>query len=85
MITQNGILDYSTNEVYPTDTTKWSDLTTWDSFTSWYMTPILPLVYYANLVDVGVKQDYNLIINTTAVGSVSYAVYTSDTGQYAGE
>lgn len=85
MLAQNGILDYSTNEVYPADTTKWSDLSTWDAFTTWYVTPTLPLVWYSNRIDLGVKQDFNLIINTNAIGSVGYTIYTSDTGAFKGE
>ena len=85
MITQNGILDYSTNEVYPSDTGHWSDLSTWDAFTSWYVNPTLPLVWYSQRIDLTVNQDFNLIINTNAVGTVAYTVYTSDTGAFTGE
>lgn len=85
MITINGKLDWATGQIYPTDNTEWNDLVTWDQFTEWVADPALPLTWITPLISFASPQDFNLVIETTAVGQVSYEVYTSNTGMFAGE
>lgn len=85
MLTPNGKLDSSTNEVFPTDTGQWSELTTWDAFTTWYVNPTLPLIWLTDKISFPSPQDFNLKIETIAQGSVSYEVYVSNTGLFDGE
>jgi len=85
MITPNGRLDYSSSEVYPADTGAWDNTTTWDDFVTWYIAPTLPLTWVTQRLVFETPQDFNLKIETTAQGQVSYEVYVSDTGEFDGE
>jgi hypothetical protein len=80
-----GTLDIDANLVLPNNTGLWSELSTWDTFNSWIMTPANPLIYLSELVDLGEVRDFCLKIQTEAVGTVAYTVYTSTTGAFAGE
>lgn len=85
MITVNGQLDWATSQIYPTDIGQWEDLTTWDEWTEWMFSPELPMTWITPTVDFAVAQDFNLKIETSAVGQVSYEIYTSNTGLFQGE
>ena len=85
LLTATGTLDLEANVVLPNNTGLWSDLSTWDTFTSWIMTPANPLIYLSDIQDLGEVRDFCLKIVTDAVGLVSYTVYTSNTGDFAGE
>lgn len=85
MITVNSELDWFTSQIYPTDTGAWDDLVTWDEWTEWFFSPELPMTWIAPTIDFAQPQDFNLKIETTAVGQVSYEIYTSDTGLFEGE
>lgn len=83
--TVTGILDEINGVVVPQDTGTWADYTSWDSFLAWESSPANPLVWLADLVDLGEVQDFVLEIQTVANGDVSYEVYVSDTGLFNGE
>jgi hypothetical protein len=82
-----GQLDTELGIVTPTNTGTWSDLagTAWVEYTSWPNNPANPMVWIADLVQVPFTTPYNLRIETDAQGTVSYDVYTSDSGLFAGE
>jgi hypothetical protein len=85
MLTASGQLDFDSNKVYPADTGQWSTLTTWDGFTSWFVNPTYPIVWYVPMQDQGFITSYNMKIVTETQGTVTYTVYTSSTGLFAGE
>ena len=82
-----GVLDAYTNEVYPADTATWADIAdyTWDDYNQWtvntseYMLWVLQPVVFPSV------QDFCLKIVCQANGLVDYLVYTSTTGEFAGE
>jgi hypothetical protein len=83
--TVTGILDEINGVVNPIDTGEWDDYSTWDAWGVWEQSPADPLVWLADVIDLGEVQDFVLEINTVANGTVSYDVYVSDTGQFNGE
>jgi hypothetical protein len=80
----NGILDPESGVVLPPDTGTWTSASTWNDFSQWSMTPGT-LVWALDLIDLGSVKTFNLKIQTSAVGSVSYKIYTSNTGAFGGE
>lgn len=80
-----GYLDLDQGVVFPDSTGAWSDYTSWDNFTSWTGTAADPLIYVSDVVDLGQVRSFCLKIITQAQGEVSYDVYTSTTGAFAGE
>jgi hypothetical protein len=87
LATVTGRLDANEGIVLPNNTGTWADLsgTTWDSWNTWINKPANPLVWLTNVIDLGSSINFNLKITTVANGEVSYTVYTSDTGAFAGE
>lgn len=81
----NGTLDQDLGIVLPNNTGTWANLTTWANWTSWTLIPANPLIWLADLIDLGEVTDFCLIINTVANGTVEYDIYVSDTGAFAGE
>ena len=84
MPNSTGYLDPDSGQVLPPDTGAWTTAATWDAFTSWAMLPGT-LVWAIEPVDLGEIKTFNLKIQADAVGLVSYAIYTSNTGAFAGE
>lgn len=80
-----GSLDLNIGQVFPNNTGTWADLTTWDSWTQYVTAPADPMIWVTDILDLQQEQDFNLIIETTANGTVEYDVYTSATGEFAGE
>lgn len=85
MLTASGQLDFNSNTVYPADTGQWANVATWDGFTSWFVNPTYPIVWYVPMQDQGFITSYNMKIVTETQGTVTYTVYTSSTGLFAGE
>jgi hypothetical protein len=87
--TVNGILDDVLEAVVPTSTYTWADFNTdsvtWDNWVEWDRQPADPLVWEANPLDLGENLFFTLEIETVANGDVSYKIYTSTTGAFAGE
>lgn len=83
--TVNGTIDIVNDIIVPNNTSTWDDLTTWDSWSSWTGTPADPLVWITEPLDLGLSGNFNLNIETLANGTVSYSVFTSNTGQFQGE
>lgn len=87
--TVTGILDIDKGIVVPIDVSSWdtlqSDSLDWDNWNQWSFAPANPMTWLATPLDLGSVQDFTLNILTTANGTVSYRVYVSNTGAFAGE
>lgn len=83
--TITGVLDEINGVVNPVDTGEWADYTAWDAWGAWEQSPSDPLVWLADVIDLGEVQDFVLDIVTDANGTVSYEIYVSDTGEFDGE
>jgi len=79
-----GYLDPDSGQVLPPDTGSWTTAATWDTFTEWAMLPGT-LVWAVEPLDLGSVQTFALKIESDAVGLVSYRIFTSNTGAFAGE
>lgn len=78
--------DFGEDLIYPNDTGTWSSCpTTWDLWNTWFLAPANPLIFRTMPTRVMGNLDFNLKIETIANGTVSYEVYTSTTGAFAGE
>ena len=85
--TVTGTLDTVSGWVYPNNAGTWSGLsgTTWADWTSWNNQVADPMVWLTDVIEVEFTEPYNLRIGSEAIGTVSYDVYTSATGLFAGE
>jgi hypothetical protein len=87
--TVTGKLDADRGIIVPNDSSTWNSLNsqgiTWNNWNQWDFAPANPLVWLANVLDLGSVQDFTLNILTTANGTVSYDVFVSDTGAFGGE
>lgn len=86
-VTVTGFIDEATNTILPNNAATWAEYsgTTWANWTAWTGTPADPLVWITDILDLGTVQTFNLNIETQATGTVSYTVFVSDTGAFAGE
>lgn len=85
MITPNGIYDLVEDVVYAPNAGTWSTLTTWAAWSNWSAEPAATLIWGVEPIDLGELRTFNLIIETQAQGEVTYYIYTSTTGAFAGE
>lgn len=83
--TNTGYLDELANAVFPNNTATWADLTTWADWTTWISQPVDQMVYCSEIVDLTQIRSFTLKILTDASGTVDYDIYTSNTGEFAGE
>jgi hypothetical protein len=85
--TVTGTLDTDSGWVYPNNAGTWSGLsgTTWASWLSWNNQVADPMIWLTDAIEVSFTEPYNLRISSDAVGTVSYDVYTSNTGVFGGE
>lgn len=81
----NGLFDANLGYVIPPDAGEWTTVSTWADFVQWSMVPASPLIWALDIVDLGEIKTFNLKLITDADGLVSYKIYTSDTGAFAGE
>lgn len=82
-----GVLDAYTNEVYPADTATWDDISayTWADYNQWTVNTDEYMLWVLDPIVFPQVQDFCLKIQCTADGIVDYLVYTSTTGEFAGE
>jgi len=80
-----GTLDLDQSIVIPNNSATWADITSWSTWTNWASEPVSTMTYVSDIVDLGSVKDYCLKIITDADGEVSYEIYTSNTGAFAGE
>jgi hypothetical protein len=85
--TISGTLDTVSGWIYPNNSGTWSGLsgTTWASWTSWNNQVANPMIWLTDVIEVQFTEPYNLRITSEAIGTVSYDVYTSSSGLFAGE
>lgn len=84
----SGDYNFTTGKIYPESTSTWSGLsgTTWDTWKEWAYETNDDLVWYMPDINLGrIAKNFTLDIETVAEGAVSYKIYTSMTGEYAGE
>jgi len=86
----NGTLDELNSVITAPNTGTWADIgsgtdfETWDDWKNWSTTPGT-LTWLTDILDLGESAYFNLELTVEAVGTVSYSVYTSPTGAFAGE
>lgn len=84
----NGYYDSKTRTIYPVSTSTWSGLSgsTWATWNKWAYEVSNQIIWVTDVIDLGLNpQTVNLKITCEAEGTVSYKVYTSPTGVFAGE
>ena len=83
---QSGYFDSNNGLIRPLSSDTWTAHAglTWDDWKSWD-TPISTIVWYSSVVDLEQPQSFTLNIDTVTTGQASYQVFTSNTGQFAGE
>lgn len=83
--TQTGVINVFNGSIEPQNDGDWTDLgSTWNTNTTWNPTAT-ELVWISDPITLETSQTVNLVIETTAQGSVEYAVYASNTAAFAGE
>lgn len=82
---QRSLLEDNIGIVVPFDTGTWDSWSAWQDQSRWISAPEDDLIWIIDRVDLGRETYFNLNITTQAVGRVSYKVYTSTTGAFAGE
>ena len=88
LTTSNYRFDYDTGQVFPNGTSTWSGLsgTTWANWTTWNYNYNSQIVYYSGPRGIGLTPRYfTLRIQTDSNSPITYEVYTSNTGAFAGE
>lgn len=86
MDAQSGYYDVGSRTIYPASTSTWSGLTSWDSWTNWAYTTNNTIIWHTQPMSLGLNStNVNLNITCVSTGQVSYRVYTSNTGAFAGE
>ena len=81
---EQGELDQITGSIKAQGRSRWDSAPTWETFTKWILDP-LPIKWTSPQIDLGETKYFNLSIDTEAIGTVSYLVYVSETGLFAGE
>lgn len=84
----SGYYDISTRTIYPASTSTWSGLSgsTWETWNEWAYDTNDQIIWVTTPIDLGVNpSNINLKITCVSTGSVSYRVYTSNTGVFNGE
>lgn len=84
----SGYYDTRSRAIYPVSTSTWSGLsgTTWDSWNTWAYDVSEQIIWVTEPVFLGINpSNVNLKITCVSTGSVSYRVYTSNTGAFNGE
>jgi hypothetical protein len=84
---RSGYYDIETTEILPDSTSTWSGLssTTWADWTSWNYAPASTITWHVPVVDLGAPDNFTLNISTVSTGTISYQIYTSNTGAFQGE
>lgn len=82
-----GSFDYFTGSILPDNNGTWADLSasSWSNWRSWLNDPDDTITYLQGPFELPRSSTFNLNIETVANGIVSYKVYTSETGAFAGE
>ena len=81
-----GILDPISGTIKAKGVGRWGSLksTKWTAFNS-YVNTFLPIRWTSDKIDTGEIAYFNIAISSEFTGSLSYRIYVSDTGEFAGE
>lgn len=77
-------IDAQTGYAVPASTGEWSSLTSWDSWKSWNIAAT-EMTVLSDITDRGSIGYFNLKTNSDVTGNIQYSVYSSTTGEFAGE
>lgn len=80
-----GIYNPETNSYTAPNTGTWANVTSWSTWTTWSNRPADYYTVGTEIEDRGVLGYFNLAIETEVTGTVTYRVFTSNTGSFAGE
>lgn len=80
-----GVFDTANNSFVPANTGTWANLSSWSTWTSWNFSPANSFVVVSDVSDRGRIGYFNLKTSADVSGSIAYTVYTSSTGEFAGE
>lgn len=81
----DAVFDAGLNGYVARNTGTWANLTTWESWTNWTNLPANVCSISSTVVDRGTDGYFNLRTEIEATGNITYTVYTSTTGNFAGE
>jgi hypothetical protein len=83
--TVTGTINHLNRTIEPLNTGDWTDLgSAWTSSNTWNPTAT-NLVWTSELIELNSVQTVNIVVESTAQGTVAYDIYASDTGAFAGE
>ena len=88
MITPNGrytVDNTGTVTIVAPNSGEWSDYTSWEDWNSWLAEPEPTLRWLTPTVDLGRSTGFCINTDLVCSGTVTYYVYTSNTGAFAGE
>ena len=77
--------DLGTNSYIARNTGTWANVSTWASWTTWSQLPEPTMLFYTEVYDRGQVGYFNLRTDSDFVGNITYQVYTSTSGAFAGE
>lgn len=81
--TQSGVYNEATNTIYAASNSTWSGLSskTWDTWNAWAYSTQDTITWFAPRIEFGsVSKTFTLDIETESNATISYKVYTSQTG-----
>lgn len=80
-----GVFNHLTNQIEPPNAGDWTDLgTTWNEVNTWNPTATT-FTWVSDVVALSESGLVNIVVETSAQGTVEYTVYSSDTGAFDGE
>lgn len=80
-----GLFDITTGGYIPPNTGTWGNLTAWSDWTTWVNEPADSFTVSTEIFDRGQVGKFNLRTETEVFGNITYVVYTSANGAFAGE
>lgn len=83
----SGYYDSTTGKYYPNSTSTWDglDATAWDDWTVWPYETESQIVIHMPVIRLSDIKNFCLNFDTESTGEVTYQIYTSISGAYAGE
>lgn len=94
--TTNGIFDFENSKIVAPSSLTWDELgaadsagatrfASWDEWTNWTGVAETPLTWFTDIADLSSTGAFNLTWSFEGVGTPTFTVYTSNTGEFAGE
>lgn len=83
---RTGIYDSSTNSFVAPNTGTWANLTSWSSWINWTQKPAETFTFVTDIYERGPIDYFNIVTQSrVANGTITYRVFTSNTGNFSGE